>query len=134
MLCLDLFAGSGSLGFEAISRGAEACDFVENSAKQIAMINRTAEELGCEQFTIYNEDVIRFLKLNTGAQYDLIFADPPYAYEFYNELINEVMQMKFSIFALEYGSHNVFMYDTTLYDVIDKNAGKINFKIFVNKY
>lgn len=133
MLCLDLFAGSGALGFEAVSRGAESCDFVENSPKQIECINRTAEELGFEQYTVYNEDVIRFLKLNTGAQYDIIFADPPYAYEHYDELVNEVMQMRFSVFVLEHGMHCKFMYNVSDYDVIDKIIGAVSFKIFINK-
>lgn len=133
MNCLDLFAGSGALGFEAISRGAESCDFVENSRKQIDCINKTAAELDFNGYTVYNEDVIRFLKLNTGEQYDIIFADPPYAYEFYEELVSEVMQMKFSIFVLEHGLHSKFMYNISDYDVIDKIIGAVNFKIFINK-
>lgn len=130
----DLFAGSGSLGFEAISRGAAHCHFVESSQKQISMIKKTAAELGCEnQVEIFNEDVIRFLQFSAGAEYDLIFADPPYAYENYNELITNVLKIKFGIFVLEYGNESSFMYDMNEYDLTDKKIGAVNFKIFVSK-
>ncbi len=132
--CLDLFAGSGALGFEALSRGARSCDFVETASKQLAMIKKTSAELGCDtQIEIFSEDVIRFLKLHTGAQYDLVFADPPFAYEHYNELITEAMHLNFGIFVLEYGTDFDFMYNTSDYDLIDKKIGAVSFKIFVSK-
>lgn len=132
--CLDLFAGSGSLGFEALSRGAVKCDFVETTAKQTAMIKKTAAELDCGgQIEIFSEDVLRFLKLNTGRVYDLVFADPPYAYENYSELITEAMYLKPGIFVLEYGSDFDFVYNTEDYDLIDKKIGAVSFKIFVSK-
>lgn len=132
--CLDLFAGSGAIGFEALSRGAAKCDFVESAGKQAAVIRKTAEELGCEsQVRIHSEDALRFLKLYTGSGYDLIFADPPYAYENYSELVDDVMQIPFSIFVLEYGTEIEFKYDETKYDLTDKKVGVIGFKIFVSK-
>lgn len=67
-ICADLFAGTGSLGFEAISRGGAKCDFVETSGKQAAMIARTAEELGCaDKIKIHTDDALKFLLLNQGA-------------------------------------------------------------------
>jgi 16S rRNA (guanine(966)-N(2))-methyltransferase RsmD len=132
--CLDLFAGSGALGFEAISRGAESCDFVEHSPKQITQIEKTSIELECvEQCEIYNDDVPGFLEANEGSAYDLIFADPPYSYENYNRLITLVMKLKFSVFVLEYGLHSSFLYDLKGYDLTDKKIGAVNFKIFVSK-
>jgi len=132
--CLDLFAGSGSLGFEALSREAERCDFVESSIKQTKIITRTAAELGCEKnINIHNTDVLRFLNQAEGESYDLIFADPPYAYENYNELINGVLNLKFSIFVLEYGNEEGFMYNINDYEITDKSVGATKFKIFVSK-
>lgn len=133
-VCLDLFAGSGALGFEALSRGAALCNFVETSRKQIEMMKKTAEELGCtENIEIHAEEVIKFLKLNTGAFYDLVFADPPYQFEDYNELVSEVMNLKFSVFALEHGAVCDVMYNAGEYDVVEKKIGAVSFKIFVNK-
>lgn len=134
--CLDLFAGSGSLGFEALSRGAASCEFVESYSKQAGMIKQTAEELGCaEQIKIHNEDAMRFLKLREGEGFDLVFADPPYAYENYTELVNEVMRLKFGIFALEHaaGEEPNLMYNTNDYDITEKVIGAVAFKIFVSK-
>lgn len=137
--CLDLFAGSGSLGFEAISRGAKECDFVEVSQKQAQLIKQTAAGLGCEgNIVVYREDALKFLMLNEGmlnegAGYDLIFADPPYDYEHYEELVTGVLKLKFSIFVLEYGLKDSFMYNLNDYEVIEKKTGTTNFKIFVTK-
>lgn len=132
--CLDLFAGSGALGFEAMSRGAASCDFVETSQKQTEYIAQTAGELGCaENIAIYKQDAISYLKKNPELEYDLIMADPPYGYEFYNELNAEIVKHKFGIFVLEYGAEGAGMYDMNKYDVIDKKAGITNFKILVSK-
>jgi 16S rRNA (guanine966-N2)-methyltransferase len=131
---LDLFAGSGSLGFESLSRGAVNCDFVESSAKQIKVIERTAKELGCEEnANIHINDALRFLDDISGAEFDLIFADPPYSYENYNQLINGVLKLKFSIFVLEYGTDTGIMYSINDYDIIDKSVGAVKFKIFIKK-
>lgn len=77
---LDLFAGSGALGFEAISRGARRVVFVESSAKASSSIRRSAEELGCEQIGRIVvgrvEDVLDRDRL--GGPFHVILADPPY--------------------------------------------------------
>ncbi len=73
----DLFAGSGALGFEALSRGANSATFVESQATAAAAIERNAKKLGAA-------DRIRILRSSALAlplsdPFDLIFADPPYA-------------------------------------------------------
>jgi 16S rRNA (guanine966-N2)-methyltransferase len=78
---LDLFAGSGALGLEALSRGAASADFVEVSAAGVRAIRENAELLGAtDALTIHRGDAVRFIeKLNAGA-YDVAFADPPYGH------------------------------------------------------
>lgn len=78
---LDLFAGSGALGLEALSRGAASADFVEVSAAGVRAIRANAALLGAErELTVHRGDAIRFLeKLEAGA-YDVAFADPPYGH------------------------------------------------------
>ena len=73
----DLFAGSGALGFEALSRGAASVTFVENDAGAIAAIRRNAEKLGAaERMSIIAGSA---LSLARAEPFDLVLADPPYA-------------------------------------------------------
>lgn len=73
----DLFAGSGALGLEALSRGAAEAVFVETDAKAAAAIRRNAEKLGAEkQVRVIGASA---LALPKAEPFDLIFADPPYA-------------------------------------------------------
>jgi 16S rRNA (guanine966-N2)-methyltransferase len=76
---LDLFAGSGALGLEALSRGAEHADFVELARRSLAALGANIEALGAEErSTVHRGDAVRFVaRLEPGA-YDIAFADPPY--------------------------------------------------------
>lgn len=71
----DLFAGSGALGFEALSRGAATATFVESDAKASTIIRRNAEKLGASVQILGGSA----LGLPRAEPFDLIFADPPYA-------------------------------------------------------
>lgn len=77
---LDLFAGSGSLGFEAISRGAESCLFVDIEPEHIKHIEKMGRQFGIDdQIRTLIMEVELFLETKAGG-YDFIFADPPYDY------------------------------------------------------
>lgn len=76
---LDLFAGTGALGFEALSRGACYVHFVENSVKARALIRTNAETLGVTgHCRIYRRDATNLGAIGTLAPFDLAFLDPPY--------------------------------------------------------
>lgn len=76
---LDLFAGSGALGIEALSRGATRATFVERDAAAIAAIRRNLETTGfTDRSTIARGDVAAFVRIATQ-RYDVVFCDPPYA-------------------------------------------------------
>ena len=76
---LELFAGSGALGLEALSRGAASADFVELAPASLRALRENVEALGAgDRATIHRADAVRFVKgLDAGA-YDVCFADPPY--------------------------------------------------------
>lgn len=74
--CLDLFAGSGALGFEALSRGAAAVTFVERDRRAAAALHANATLLGAE-VTVKCMPAARFVATNT-IRYDVIFFDPPF--------------------------------------------------------
>ena len=76
--CADLFAGSGALGLEALSRGAAHCDFVDVSARVTRQISRLLETLGAsEQASCHCAEAEQFLAQATGS-FDLVFVDPPF--------------------------------------------------------
>ena len=74
---LDLFAGSGALGLEALSRGAASCVFVENQRKAASIISKNLEKTKLTGGRIATSAVDAFLKRD-AATYDIILADPPY--------------------------------------------------------
>jgi 16S rRNA (guanine966-N2)-methyltransferase len=76
---LDLFAGSGALGLEALSRGARSATFVDDAAPAIAAVRANLAAFGA-QAEVRRQDALRFLAAarEHGAQYDLVFLDPPY--------------------------------------------------------
>lgn len=76
MRVLDLYAGSGALGIEALSRGAASAVFVERDVRAAATIRRNLDALGAEA-DVRRQDVLRFLAACEGA-FDLVFCDPPY--------------------------------------------------------
>ncbi|MEX0646382.1 MAG: 16S rRNA (guanine(966)-N(2))-methyltransferase RsmD [Balneolaceae bacterium] len=89
---LDLFAGSGNLGFEAISRGAEKCVFVDREVNHLRHIEKLAKKFQVEaQVQTVQADVEEYLK-KTPLSFDFIFADPPYDYFLMEEMIGAVFQ------------------------------------------
>lgn len=76
---LDLFAGTGALGLEALSRGARYCDFVENGPAALHSLKANVAALRLREKTrIYDRDAIPFVERLPADRYDITFADPPY--------------------------------------------------------
>jgi 16S rRNA (guanine966-N2)-methyltransferase len=76
---VDLFAGSGALGLEALSRGAISCAFVESSPKSLVALQANIEKLGAgSRSAIHRVDALRFASALTPHSFDVAFADPPY--------------------------------------------------------
>jgi 16S rRNA (guanine966-N2)-methyltransferase len=77
---LDLFAGSGALGIEALSRGAGEAVFVDSDARAVAAIGRNLETLGARG-RVLRRDALKWLESTAGGEeaFDLVFADPPYS-------------------------------------------------------
>lgn len=75
--CVDLFAGSGALGFEALSRGAAAVAFVESDYTVVNALKQQARSLNSSVHTIYHADSCDWLK-RSCMTFDLVFLDPPF--------------------------------------------------------
>ena len=89
---LDLFAGSGQIGIEALSRGAAEATFIEKNKKAVDIIekNLAKTKLG-ENATVLKKDVISALPF-LGGSYDIIFMDPPYALEIEKEVLSSIKE------------------------------------------
>lgn len=91
LTCADLFAGAGGLGFEALSRGASHCIFVDRDNKSVQVLQRNAKALQTEsRCTILQQVVERngwFGGAKESAGVDLIFADPPYRFRAFASLL-----------------------------------------------
>jgi len=75
---LDLFAGSGALGIEALSRGAAAATFVDSDPRAIAALERNLGAIGADA-PVHKRDVLAFLAGGAAERYDLVLIDPPYS-------------------------------------------------------
>ena len=76
--CLDLFAGSGALGFEAASRGAKSVVMVENNEQACRLIKENTVKLSAQQIKIIQTDVFKFLA-GDASPFNLVFLDPPFS-------------------------------------------------------
>ncbi|WP_255639797.1 16S rRNA (guanine(966)-N(2))-methyltransferase RsmD [Aquibacillus saliphilus] len=99
--CLDLFAGSGGLGIEALSRGMDKAIFVDKHPKAIHTIHENLRTLKLEaRAEVFRNDAFRAIKAAAKRElvFDLIFLDPPYAKVSYQDLLEEIS--KFDLLAI----------------------------------
>lgn len=128
---LDLFAGTGAISFEFLSRECAHVTAVEKAATQQRFIAKVAAELGVDNFTLVRGDVLRFID-SASRSYDIIFADPPYDMPGFAEIPAKVLESHLlrpgSIFIIEHSRNHDF---STLPHFVDHRAyGSVNFSIF----
>lgn len=128
---LDLFGGTGSISFEFASRGVQKVDLIESSYKHILSINKNMEVLQEKNITAHKADVFRFIP-GINVQYDIIFADPPYDIQRFDELYRLIMQQeilkKDGWLILEHSSKTKLEDQSRL--IQKRNYGSVNFSIF----
>jgi len=81
--CLDVFAGSGALGFEALSRGAQHAVFIEQNIKTVKRLEDNIRTLAIDNASVYHQDALGWLQtteavIGEGDKFDLVFLDPPF--------------------------------------------------------
>ena len=117
---LDLFAGSGQLGLEALSRGAAACTFIDSSSDAIAVVKENARKTGFFERSKYLiSDYRSYLRKagKTGA-FSLVFLDPPYALDAVGDALDRIVREKLlkpgALVVCEAGSPDPFAKHPTL--------------------
>ncbi len=107
--CLDLFAGSGALGFEALSRGAASITFVDEHPKAISQIKSNAEILKTDSVHCIQADAFSFLQSHgDSSKYDIVFLDPPFQKEFLPKILAAL------------STENIFKSDSLIYIEMEK--------------
>ena len=128
---LDLFTGTGSIGFEFASRGADRVDMVDINAKSVSFLQRTARQLGMENVRLIRIDAVKFIRY-CSTRYDLVFADPPYDLEILPSLpdlvLNEDILVENGWFILEHGRKNAFGQDPRFLEM--RKYGSVQFSFF----
>lgn len=102
---LDLFAGTGALGLEALSRGAKSVEFVELAAATITVLEKNIATLGAgDRAAVHRGDALRFAeRASRGSAYDVVFADPPYRKGFAEAVTRTWLDAPFAtIFSIEH--------------------------------
>lgn len=103
---LDLFCGGGSLGIEALSRGAMRAVFVDNDKSVLDLAAKNVARLGIEQRArLARSDAFAFLRSHRNSAFDIVFADPPYDHHYGSQICHEILESSVSrvggIFVLE---------------------------------
>ena len=103
---LDLFAGSGALGLEALSRGAEQCDFVEIAARSLAALRANIEKLGAlDAAHVIRGDAVKFVDRLEPSSYGVAFADPPYGMNLAQRVAERWLEVPFaSVLGVEHAA------------------------------
>ena len=134
---LDLFAGSGNLGIEALSNGATKCYFIDNNKEVIKVLNKNITNLNIKDKSVITLSDWKKALNDFGfkkIKFDLIFVDPPYDYNVYEKILDKVSQLELlnenGLIILEH--HNLKLKDNynnlSLYK--EKNYGNKSVNIY----
>lgn len=102
----DLFAGSGAVGFEALSRGARSVDFVERARRSLAALEENVARFGVEsRVRVHRSDAMRYAARLDRHAFDIVFADPPYGGTDAQRLVTIFRERPFSrILSIEHSA------------------------------
>ena len=129
---LDLFAGTGAVSYELLSRGCAEVTAVEKASTQLSFIHKVKELLHDENLRILRADVFKFIS-STDRQFDFIFADPPYNLPRFGEIPELILKSKLikegTLIVIEHSRD----YDFTKlpYFLEHREYGSVNFSLFL---
>lgn len=128
---LDLFSGTGSISLELLSRGCSTVVSVEADRDHARFIQQCMDKIGAQGNLLIRGDVFRFLK-NCHQQFDVIFADPPYALEQLPQIPDVIFQQDLlkpeGLFVFEHGKN--YDFSSHAHFVEHRSYGSVNFSLF----
>ncbi len=126
--CLDLFAGSGSLGFEAVSRNAQSVIMVEKSLQVAQQLISNAKLLRAENCQIINLAAEKFLNKNSS-KFDVIFLDPPYSSDLLEQSLQKITT-HLAVDGLIYIEYHQNKPDLSQFNILKHSqAGSVNYAL-----
>ena len=129
--CLDIFAGTGAVSFEFLSRGAASVTSIEKAQTQARFIEKVARELHDDNLRLLRTDAIRFIR-DAATSYDIIFVDPPYDMPGFGDIPGMILSSRLvgpgTLFVMEHSK----AYDFSSLPHFDHHRayGSVNFSIF----
>lgn len=134
--CLDLFAGSGALGFEAASRGAELVTLVESNREVAKQLESTRESMSADSCQVHNSSAMDYLD-STTQKYDIVFVDPPYKANMWTQIAEKMVEKAIlsdnAYIYLEYPSHIDLPVLPSQWQLVkDKKAGAVRYCLLQN--
>lgn len=135
--CLDLFAGSGALGFEALSRGAEHVTMIESQVEAAQQLRSNRQALLAEQADVKHMTAQQYLK-QCQQQFDIVFIDPPYQADLWTEIAQVLVQCRAladnAVIYLECPSNKPLPTLPNNWQLIkDKKAGDVRYCLLTNE-
>lgn len=131
LAALDLFAGTGAISFEFLSRGCGTVAAVEKATTQYNFIRKVAQQLNCNNLQVVKGDALKYIE-STLAKYDLIFADPPYDMPDFDKIpaliLGSQMLKPGTIVVVEHSKKYDFSHLPGFFD--HRVYGSVNFSIF----
>ena len=128
---LDLFAGTGAISFELLSRGCRQVVAVETAGPQLSFLKMVKEKLGDDNLTIRKADCFRFIAKSDEA-FDFIFADPPYNHPRFGEIpelvLNSNLVKEGTLFVMEHSKN--YDFSSLPHFLEHREYGSVNFSIF----
>ena len=134
--CLDVFAGSGALGFEALSRGAASCLLVEKNATAIKQLNQSINLLGTANARAIQADALAYLQHPPAELMDVVFLDPPFVLGVWDEAIRLLEQHWLADVAyvyIEAPKGHCITAPTHWHLHRQKDAGQVTYRLYVRE-
>jgi 16S rRNA (guanine966-N2)-methyltransferase len=133
---LDLFAGSGALGLEALSRGAEMAVLIEKHPQAAAILLSHLKTLSAENAKVHSMDAVQFLQQgNSGDPYNIVFIDPPFNADLWQpivELLNKPQWLATNAWIyVETPKESNWQAPEGWYPHRDKMAGQVRYRLFI---
>ncbi|MEO0437235.1 MAG: 16S rRNA (guanine(966)-N(2))-methyltransferase RsmD [Pseudomonadota bacterium] len=133
--CLDLYAGSGALGLEALSRSASSCDFVEQDPRCGEQLLDHIQSLDCERRCSCTQAMAKeYLKNYRGSAWDVIFLDPPFGRSMIEESLDQLIEQALlapdTLVYLEYGRREQVGWNKYLTCLKQKETGDVAYGLF----